>query len=186
MKDIYPIAKIAGEKNTPLELSSQVRKSIHPVVGPVDGASIQTTTTKRSRLWCHYGIIVELQISRKNLSFLLNLEIGARIEKRPERPRANQKTAQRPTYVWQNVVMRLFQQRLLGQLKTNSYSIASFTRNICPTITHTCVLPGMLQPLVVDEASSILLNVGKSSSIRSDRKYSQIIPCCGAYRNHEF
>jgi hypothetical protein len=93
-------------------------------------------------------------------------------DKRPERPRAIHQTQQRPTYLWE-CGDETPQQRLLQRLKQDSHSIASFTRSSPDNQPH--LLPGMLQPLVEEES---ILNVGKSNTIRNDRKISQIIPCC--------
>lgn len=93
-------------------------------------------------------------------------------EQRKERPRLNQ-TSTRMPYEWV-CGDESAEKRLLRGLLENRRVLASFTQE---QPKNEDLLPGMLLPQVGGDLK--IENLGKSNALRSDRKYSAILPCCG-------
>lgn len=92
-------------------------------------------------------------------------------EERNEQPRTNHSSPS--SYVW-SCGDETPEKRLMRGLLLNRHVIASFTQEVPK---NENLLSGMLLPLVGGELK--ITNLGKSNALRSDRKYSAVVPCCG-------
>ncbi len=99
--------------------------------------------------------------------------MNERRTKRP--PHHGNNTITRPPYTWV-CGDDSPQKHLLRKLLEHRHVIASFTQE---EPKNSELLAGMLLPLVGDNDEIKIQNLGKSNSLRGDRKYSAVLPCCG-------